>query len=221
MKNAMQRVEVEFGNLTMEEQERLYLSDKARFQNEAANSAYITIRVLVAKNEETSSEFLNAMLREELTNEDKQDRDVINAILANSKFTTMEKETRKICEESNLWKCHQVAAKDESSSPEFLNAMHREKIANEDKQDEDMLDEVLKKGGGMLEREKLHLLHLLETPEANSHEETKNKDKQDEDMLGEVLKMGEGMLEREKLHLLEVLEKEGKRENLKEGEIKM
>ncbi len=132
MANVMQGVEVEFRDLTKEAQESLYLSDKEKFKNEAANSGYVNIRRMVAENEYSSCEFLNAMFREEITNKDKQSDNVEYAILSNPKFT-MEEETRKFCAESVYRKYREIAAKDEGSSSEFLNAMLREEITNKDK----------------------------------------------------------------------------------------
>ena len=141
MANVMQGVEVEFRDLTKEAQESLYLSDKEKFKNEAANSGYVNIRRMVAENEYSSCEFLNAMFREEITNKDKQSDNVEYAIFANPKFT-MEEETRKLCAESDYWKYREIVAKDENSSSKFLNAMLREEITNEDKQDDDVLSAI-------------------------------------------------------------------------------
>ena len=128
MANAMQGVEVEFRDLTEEAQERLYLSDKARFQNEAANSIYCDIRILVARNEEVSSEFLNAMLREEITNKNKQDEDVIKAILSNKKLL-LENYLRNACAKSANWEIRLMIAKDAKTQIEILEAM-RERECN-------------------------------------------------------------------------------------------
>ena len=203
MANAMQGVEVEFRDLTKEAQERLYLSDKEKFKNEVANSEYVDIRRMVAENENSSSKLLNAMFREEITNEDKQDDDVLKAILANPKFT-MEEETRKLYAESVYWGCRRIAAKDAGSSSEFLNAMLREEITNEDKQDDDVLKAILANPKFTMEEEtrKLYAESVYwgcrriaakdadsssESLNAMLREEITNRDKQNENVINAIL----------------------------------
>ncbi len=199
----LQKVEVEFRDLTKEAQERLYLSNKEKFKNEAANSMYISIRRMVAENEDSSSEFLNAMFREELTNKYKQNEDVINDILSNPKFT-MEEETRKLCAESGYWKYREIVAKDENSSSEFLNAMLREEITNKDKQSNSIVHAILANPKFTMDEETKKLCaesdnweyRIIAAEDKGSsskflnamlREEITNEEKQDEDVIKAIL----------------------------------
>ena len=84
--------------------------------------------------EETSSEFLNEMYRNEIQGE--HDEDVILAILNNTKFQ-MEKETLKVLAKSKKWEDRLEAAKydGEETSSEFLNEMYRNEIQGEGNDD--------------------------------------------------------------------------------------
>ena len=77
-------------------------------------------RKIAAENKDSSSEFLNKMLRYEVENE--EDADVIDAILNNPNFR-MEEETRKVLINLGYWKYGELVAKDKETSSELLNHM--------------------------------------------------------------------------------------------------
>lgn len=77
-------------------------------------------RLMAAKREDASSEFLNDMLRNELHGE--EDDDVINAILNNSKFN-MDDETRKVLVKSDIFDYHKMVIENAGTSKQFLEEM--------------------------------------------------------------------------------------------------
>jgi len=86
-------------------------------------------RIMVARDKETSSEFLNLLLRKEVG--DEGDGEVIEAILDNPNFK-MDNDTRKLYATSENDEDRRVAAEDEGSSSEFLNQMLRDEIENDE-----------------------------------------------------------------------------------------
>lgn len=63
--NILEGVELQFDDLSQAKQEKLYLSDKKKFEEVAAKSAYFGVRKLVVDNEESSSESLSEIFKRE------------------------------------------------------------------------------------------------------------------------------------------------------------
>ena len=97
-------------NFKMDEKTREMLAESGEWR----------IRMIPAKYEGSSSEFLNQMLRDEI--QDYGDCDVIETIINNPNFK-MEEEIRKMLAESNDYENRIIAAKYEGSSKEFLENM--------------------------------------------------------------------------------------------------
>ncbi len=98
-----------------------------------AKSSAWNIRLLIVKDEKTSNELLNEILKEEVTNEDKQVNYVLKAIFAREDFKITE-ENRKLCAKSSAWNIRLLIVKDEKTSNELLNEILKEEVTNEDKQ---------------------------------------------------------------------------------------
>ena len=103
-----------------------------------AKSNYSEYRELVAKDEGSSSEFLNQNLLKEI--EEGDNDDVIEAIVNNPNFK-MENGTRKKLAESDSWRNRGLAAEDEGSSSEFLNQMFHNELENEN--DTDVIEAII------------------------------------------------------------------------------
>ena len=124
--------------------------DKAQ---ELAKSSNSTIRLIVAKCEDSSSEILNEMLREETINGTFQARYIVDAIFANSKFQ-MEQETLSILSKSDWWFARFKAAEYKDSSSEILNEMLREEVHK----DLDIVEAILANPKFQMEQETLKAL---------------------------------------------------------------
>lgn len=94
-------------------------------------------REIVAKDEESSSEFLNQMLRKEVKKE--HDTEVRKAIRSNSKFQ-MEEESLEVLAKSDNWYDRRIAAEDKKSSSGFLNKMFQREVKGE--RDEDVMKAI-------------------------------------------------------------------------------
>lgn len=93
-----------------------------------SNCAERLVRLIVARDEGSSSKILNKMLRAEMKRWDKED--IIESILANPNFN-MEDETRKLLATSTNYIYRCIAARDKGTSNQFLNWMYREEMNSE------------------------------------------------------------------------------------------
>ncbi len=171
-------------------------------QKLCAKSSDWRIRLFIVKDENTSNELLNEILKEEVTNEDKQDTDVIDAIFAREDFTITE-ENRKLCAKSSEWEIRLLIVKDKNTSSELLDEMFKEEVTNEDKQDPDVIAAIFKRKDFAITKENKKLcakssawnIRLLIVKDKNTSnellneilkEEVTDKYKQDPDVLGTI-----------------------------------
>ena len=113
---------------------------------EASNNE--NIQMIAARDEESSSKFLNEMLRNEV--EGKKNLHVIKAIWTNSNFQ-MEKETLEVLAKSNDWHDRKMAAKAKESSSKFLNEMLRNELQGE--HDSNVINAILDNPNFQMEEE--------------------------------------------------------------------
>ena len=134
-------IEVRFNDFTEEMQKKFYEAKKDEFREDASKSQFPSIRLLVAKDEETSNGVLNEMLKEEVTNEDTLNPEVLVAIFSREDFAITE-ENRKLCAKSRSWRIRLWIVEDENTSNELLNEILEEAVTNEDKQDHHVLEAI-------------------------------------------------------------------------------
>ena len=134
----LEGIEVSFNDFTEETQIKFYEAKKDEFREDASRSQFELIRELVAKDETTSNKVLNEMLKEEVTNINKQNLDVFAAIFKRKDFA-ITKENQELCAKSSDEEIHLWIVKNKNTSNEFLNEILKEEVTNEDKQDEDVL----------------------------------------------------------------------------------
>ena len=137
-------IEIRFNDFTEEMQKKFYEAKKDEFREDASKSQFPSIRLLIAKDEETSNGVLNEMLKEEVTNEDTLNPDVLVAIFSREDFAITE-ENRKLCAKSRSWRIRLWIVEDENTSNELLNEILEEAVTNEDKQDPDVLAAIFKR----------------------------------------------------------------------------
>ena len=99
------------------------------------------MRLWIVKDKNTSSELLDEILKEEVTDKHKQDIGVFEAIFARENFTITE-EKQKLCAKSSAWNIRYWIVKDKNTSNELLNEILKEEVTNEDKQDYYVLKEI-------------------------------------------------------------------------------
>ena len=135
-------IEVRFNDFTEETQKKFYEAKKDEFREDASKSQFASIRELVANDEETSNEVLNEILKEEVTDKNKQNSNVLKAILSRGDFTITE-ENRKLCAKSTDEETHLWIVKNKNTSNELLNEILKEEVTNEDKQCSRVLRAIL------------------------------------------------------------------------------
>lgn len=106
------------------------------------------IRMIPAEDEESSSEFLNQILRDKIQGD--EDGEVIEAIINNPNFK-MDEKTREMLAESGEWRIRMIPAKYEGSSSEFLNQMLRDEI--QDYGDCDVIETIINNPNFKMEEE--------------------------------------------------------------------
>lgn len=137
-KMILEGVELGFNDLSEQTQEKLYLQDKKKFQEDASKSRYASIRELLIEDEECESSILDESFKVETEIYKK----IVNLvkIWKHPKFEKTD-EKRKVLAESNDWEIRIIAAEDEASSSEFLNEMLRKEMQKE--HDEDVMMAIL------------------------------------------------------------------------------
>lgn len=135
-KITVEGIEINFNDLTEKKQRELYEKNKKKYKEDASKSIYSEIRKTVAKDETESSEFLNRMLREEISEEN--DRDVMGAIFYNTIFE-IEEETI-IALATSRYPKNRVKAAKLSKNSKLLNQMLRNEII--DKQNDRVYDAI-------------------------------------------------------------------------------
>ncbi len=140
----LEEIEVRFNDFTEEMQKKFYEAKKDEFREEASKSQLASIRKLVAEDEGTSNAVLNEMLKEEVTNEDKQEPAVLEAIFKREHFTITE-ENQKLCAKSSNWTTRLWIVKDENTSNELLNEILKEEVTDKDKKDLAVLNAIFER----------------------------------------------------------------------------
>ena len=208
-------IKVSFNDFPEEMQKKFYEAKKDEFREEASKSQFASIRKLVAEDEETSNEFLNEMLREEVTKGGKQNFELISVILSKQKFT-MEEETRKTCAESINPNYRCIAVSDGAPSSEYLNAMLREEITNKDKKSKIVIQAILIKEKLLLQEDlrnacaefdawEIRLLIARDPATPKELLETMRKKESDQDVLESIEKNLSHKEEVKKKEILELL----------------
>ena len=109
LRNEVQNEEYQDGDVV----EAILSNSKFQMEEKTLNvlkeHKYNDYRILVAEYKESSSEFLNEMLRNEVQNEEYQEDPIVDAILANPQFQ-MEQETLYVLVKSEKWKYRIIAA---------------------------------------------------------------------------------------------------------------
>ena len=149
-------IEVRFNDFTEEAQKKFYEAKKDEFRKEASKSQFASIRKLVVEDETTSNAVLNEMLKEEVTDKNKQNSKVLKAILSREDFTITE-ENRKLCAKSSDWEIRLLIVKDKNTSSELLDEMFKEEVINEDKQGFDVLVAIFARENFTITEEKQKL----------------------------------------------------------------
>ncbi len=195
-------IEVRFNDFTEEAQKKFYEAKKDEFREDASKSQFASIRELVANDEETSNKVLNEILKEEVTNKDKQEPAVIADIFERKDFIITE-ENQKLCAKSSNWRIRLLRVKDENTSSEFLNEMLKEEVTNKDKQNLFVLKAILSRENFTITEENRKLcakssdlgtrLWIVEDENTSNEllnemfkEELTNKDKQEPAVIADI-----------------------------------
>ena len=167
-----------------------------------AKSSNLFIRLWIVKDEDTSNELLNEILKEEVTNEDKQSSSVLKAILSRKDFTITE-ENRKLCAKSSDWEIRLWIVKDKNTSSELLDEILKEEVRDGYKQVLDVLEAIFARENFTITEEKQKLcakngyweIRIWIVKDKNTSnellneilkEEVTDEDKQDEDVLAAI-----------------------------------
>lgn len=137
-KMVLEGVELGFNDLSEQTQEKLYLQDKKKFQDDASKSQYASIRKLLIEDEECEPSILDEIFKVEI--EIYKDIENLVQIWNHPKFEKTD-EKRKVLAESSYWRIRIIAAEEEGSSSQLLNEMLRKEIENEP--DEDVINAIL------------------------------------------------------------------------------
>jgi len=116
--NILKGVELQFDDLSQKAQEKLYLSDKKKFEEVAAKSQYYEVRRLVVNNEESSSKSLDEIFKIEI--QSFSHRDIISLLWQHPNFEKND-EKFNIIMKSSKGDLIFVLAEDEKISSELLN----------------------------------------------------------------------------------------------------
>lgn len=137
-KMILEGVELGFNDLSEQTQEKLYLQDKKKFQDDASKSQYANIRKLLIEDEECEVSILDEIFKVETENYANIEN--IVQIWNHPKFEKTD-EKRKVIAESDWWRLRVILAEDEGSTSELLNEMFRKEMQKE--QDQDVMTAIL------------------------------------------------------------------------------
>jgi len=126
----------------IEKNENFQMEEEIR--EKLASSDNVIIRIRVARDKTSSSEFLNQMYRDEIEASCHEDI-ILDAIEENENFQ-MEEETTEKMKKSCRWNFRNRVVNSAKSSSELLNEMFRNEVKDIRKQDEDIIDTIRENG---------------------------------------------------------------------------
>ena len=130
-KMILEGVQLGFNDLSEQTQEKLYMHDKKKFQEDASKSQYASIRKILIEDEETEKSILDEIFKVETEIYGKMEN--IVQIWNHPKFEKTD-EKQKVLADSDNWRIRVIAAEDEGSSSELLNEMLRKEMQKEQDQ---------------------------------------------------------------------------------------
>ena len=152
-KMILEGVELGFNDLSEQVQEKLYLQDKSRFQEDASKSQYASIRGLLIKDEECETSILDEIFKVET--EIYGCMKILEMIWKHPKFEKTDEKRKKLAEsdDENIV-C--IVARDEEISSEFLNEMLRREVQGDNY--EEITEAIIQNSNFEIEEETIRVL---------------------------------------------------------------
>ena len=152
-KMILEGVELEFNDLSEQAQEKLYLQEKKKFQEDASKSQYASIRKLLIEDEECESSIIDEVFK--IETEIYGCMRILEMIWKHPKFEKTD-EKRKILAESDDVNIVCIVAKDEDVSSEFLNEMLRREVQGQNY--EEVTEAIIQNSNFEIEEETIIVL---------------------------------------------------------------
>ena len=152
-KMILEGVELGFNDLSEQTQEKLYLQDKKKFEEDASRSQYASIRKLLIEDEECEASILDEIFKNET--EIYGCMKILEMIWKHPKFEKTDEKRKKLVEsdDENIV-C--IVARDEETDSSRLNEMLRKEVQCVD--DEDVTEAIIQNSNFKIEEETIRVL---------------------------------------------------------------